>query len=80
LKPSVALTQAAILKAVYDATEGENWKNNTQWGTPSWVAEDSDICDNSAGWFGVTCNSNNKIKQLQLSKCTEISKLVVFNG
>jgi hypothetical protein len=67
-RPSVPLplTQAEILKALYDATNGDNWTN--KWGTPTGVEDDSVIC---GGWHGITC-INSKITQLNIRKYMEV--------
>lgn len=44
----------AALMALYDATDGENWTNNTNWGTD----EDLDA------WYGVWTNSDGRVEQL----------------
>ena len=65
-----ALSQAAILKIFYDATKDERY-NKWGWGTPNWSAGDSVICDQSNGWYGVTC-VDNEITGLVLGKCNKM--------
>lgn len=44
----------AALMALYDATDGENWNNNTNWGTDAELDE----------WYGVWTLSNGRVWQL----------------
>ena len=51
---SYTATDRAALMALYDATDGDNWTNNTNWGT------DEDLDE----WFGVWTNSGGRVEQL----------------
>eukprot|EP01064_Diplonema_japonicum_P020314 TRINITY_DN2955_c0_g3_i2.p1 TRINITY_DN2955_c0_g3~~TRINITY_DN2955_c0_g3_i2.p1 ORF type:complete len:710 (+),score=161.77 TRINITY_DN2955_c0_g3_i2:54-2183(+) len=42
-------TQLTALKDLYTATNGQNWRHNTNW------MNGKDPCDGSAPWYGVTC-------------------------
>ena len=73
----------AALEALYDATDGANWTNNTGWKTS----------DPLGGWHGVTTNSDGRVTALSLDtnglngslpsalgNLTELEELfVVFN-
>ena len=41
------------LVALYTATNGDNWDNNTGWSVPGSSG------DNPCGWYGITCNNTN---------------------
>ena len=43
-------TEIAALTALYNATDGANCTNNTNW------LNGMDPCDVAARWFGVTCD------------------------
>ena len=44
------------LMALYDATDGENWTNNTNWGSNEDLGE----------WYGVTTDSDGRVERLNL--------------
>jgi len=48
----------AALMALYNSTNGDEWINNTGWGT------DTSYCD----WYGVTCDENGHVTILDLSQ------------
>jgi Leucine-rich repeat (LRR) protein len=49
--------ERAALMALYNSTNGDNWYNNTGWGT------EASYCE----WFGVTCDQNGQVKIIDLS-------------
>jgi hypothetical protein len=49
-------TERAALLALYNSTHGDDWGNNTGWGT------DTYHCD----WYGVTCDENEHVTILDL--------------
>lgn len=51
------LSQEEALIALYDATNGDNWKNNTNWCT------DSDFSE----WYGIQCDYKGNVISLDLS-------------
>ncbi|MCY4476078.1 MAG: leucine-rich repeat domain-containing protein [Chloroflexi bacterium] len=51
------LTDRAILEALYDATDGPNWTNDTNWKI------DPDLNE----WHGVSTNGGGRVTELQLS-------------
>ena len=53
VQPGAGNDRAALM-ALYDATDGENWKDNTNWGT------DADLDD----WYGVWTNSDRRVVHL----------------
>ncbi len=56
--PPVSHPDADALIALYNATDGDNWTDNTNWLEPT-----CDVCT----WYGVTCNSNDRVTRLDLS-------------
>ena len=52
-----AQSDRAALVALYDATDGPNWKQNTNWKTDKPLAE----------WYGVTTDSTGRVTRLDLS-------------
>ena len=56
LDPIDASDRAALV-ALYDATNGENWKNNTNWKTDKPLGE----------WYGVSANDSGQVIELSLS-------------
>ena len=50
-------TDRAALEALYDATGGPNWTNNTNWKTDTPLSE----------WFGVTTDGEGRVEALWLS-------------
>lgn len=44
------------LVAIYNAANGDDWTNNTNW------LENCDVCT----WFGVTCDANDRVERLEL--------------
>ena len=48
----------AVLVALYEATNGDNWKDNTHW------LSDRPLSD----WFGVTTDANGRVTRLRLSE------------
>lgn len=53
-------TEIAALTALYNATDGPNWNNNTNW------LNGMDPCDAAAKWFGVVCDGSGNITELNL--------------
>ena len=48
----------AVLVALYEATNGDNWTNNTNW-----------LSDRPLGeWYGVTTNANGRVTHLELDR------------
>lgn len=56
---SNAITELEILEIFYGKTEGYKWKNNT-----NWVGGSDAYCN----WHGVSCNSEEEVKKLELSE------------
>ena len=54
--PNIAIDKSALV-ALYDATDGSNWIDNTNW------LQTCDVCT----WYGVTCDANSRIVELDLS-------------
>ena len=52
--------EIAALIALYDATDGDNWVNNTNW------KNGMDPCDVAAKWYGVTCDGSGNVTKLIL--------------
>ena len=52
-----SLSQHSILRSLYDATDGENWRNNTGW-------EENDAGEICTRWYGVTCDENGDVSKL----------------
>ena len=50
-------TDRAALVALYNATDGDNWGNNTNWGSDMPLR----------GWHGVTTDSDGRVRRLDLS-------------
>ena len=50
-------TDRAALVALYNATSGDNWANNTNWGSDMPLR----------GWHGVTTDSDGRVRRLDLS-------------
>ncbi|NNF33244.1 MAG: hypothetical protein HKN68_04000, partial [Saprospiraceae bacterium] len=48
--------QYDALMDIYNATSGENWNNNDNWGS------DCDICD----WYGISCDVNGNVTGINL--------------
>ena len=51
------ISELDVLKAFFDSTEGNSWKNNAGWMTSP------NPCD---GWYGVECNADGQIVTLEL--------------
>ena len=51
--------QASALMSIYNVLNGDNWTANTNWGMGC-------PCENP--WFGVTCNSEGEVVELNLSE------------
>lgn len=51
------LTDREILVRLYEATEGPNWKNNTNWLTEAPLRE----------WYGVSADAGGRVRRLDLS-------------
>ena len=51
-----AASDRAVIEALYDATDGPNWIDNTNWKTASPLGE----------WFGVTTDTAGRVTRLQL--------------
>ena len=49
-------SDSAALMALYESTDGENWKDNTNWGT------DADLEE----WYGVSTNADGRVTHLVL--------------
>ncbi len=49
-------TDRDILVALYNATDGPNWKNNTNWNSNASIGE----------WYGVSTNSDGRVVALSL--------------
>ncbi len=56
--PSSELTDRDILIALYNATDGDNWTNNTKW------LNDEPLGD----WHGVTTDTEGRVTELRLSR------------
>jgi hypothetical protein len=54
----VPTTEHDVLMALYESTNGDDWSDNSGWGTKR------DICK----WHGLTCNDERSVKQLELSQ------------
>ncbi len=50
------------LMALYNSTDGANWTNNTGW-VDGAAGTDCDVC----GWYGVYCDGNGRVIQLDLN-------------
>ena len=50
--------ERAALMALYDATNGDSWTNNTGWKTPPLAADGFAYPGTECGWFGVTCTGD----------------------
>eukprot|EP00903_Cladosiphon_okamuranus_P021371 g19641.t1 len=61
--PTMAVTDHDALVALYDATDGPNWQDSSDWGT------DADLSD----WYGVKVNDQGLVVQLHLS-CNKIPR------
>ena len=48
----------AVLVALYEATDGDNWTDNTNWLSDAPLGE----------WFGVTTNANGRVTRLELDE------------
>lgn len=49
------------LLALYNATDGDNWTDNTGW-VDGAAGTDCDVCD----WVGITCDANGRVRRLEL--------------
>lgn len=56
-----ACNNLSALLALYNATDGANWTNKTNW------LNSMDPCDPRAPWYGVLCDGNGNVTQLSLS-------------
>ena len=54
---TISATERDALIALYNSTDGENWKDNT-----GWLGEVGTECD----WFGVYCGGKNTVTQILL--------------
>ena len=54
----IVYSNRTMLVALYEATDGENWKNNTNWLSEKPLDE----------WFGVTTDENGRVTELRLSE------------
>ena len=54
---SETVTDRAALVAFYDSTDGDNWTNNTNWGSDEPLST----------WYGVTTDVNGRVTSLSLS-------------
>ena len=55
--PLIKKNERTLLIALYDATNGENWENNTNWKTDKPLSE----------WYGVSTNGSGQVTRLWLS-------------
>ena len=60
LNPNTCQSDYDALMALYNSTDGPNWKNNTNWGTGC-------PCDEANPWFGVTCDSLDQVIKLEFT-------------
>ncbi len=58
--PPNVYMQAEALTALYNATDGANWANKTNW------LNGMDPCDAAARWFGVTCDGSGEVARIVL--------------
>jgi hypothetical protein len=61
-------SQAQVLQELYDSTGGKDWKKNKGWDTLNGMESDIKICTDVPKLFGVTCNTNYKVTNLELGK------------
>ncbi len=54
----------APLMAFYNSMDGPNWINNSGWKEGA----ASNNCNPCNGWYGVTCNQNNRVNGISLTK------------
>ena len=54
---SVPATERAALIALYNATDGDHWTNNSGWKTPPLDTDDFAMPGTEGSWFGITVNS-----------------------
>ena len=60
VRADIPASEMEALKALYNATNGDNWKNKD-----GWFKDGTDPCKD---WFGITCTSDgNHIQALSLS-------------
>ena len=77
------IREKAALVALYDATDGPNWKNNRNWLSDKPVAE----------WHGVTTDSSGSVTEIELNtnrlsgdippelgKLTNLKELILYNN
>ena len=53
----VSIGECEALRALYDATDGENWLDNSNW----------DTSPAACTWYGVTCDMFNNVYELNLT-------------
>ncbi len=52
----------SALRALYQSTEGFNWKDNA-----GWKEGQTNIFSNPCNWFGVSCNESNRVDSISMN-------------